>query len=103
VTGFGDYGFLWQIDRPGSRRYPELKTREPAYFATGNRGHMLAVFPYLDLVIAHQVGTRGGVSMEAQKKRAIEGSPEVRDDEMTSLMKAVIAAHPDAATAYGAE
>ncbi|WP_375211150.1 serine hydrolase domain-containing protein [Hyphococcus sp.] len=98
-TGFGDYGYLWQIDRPGARRYPELKTREPAYFATGNRGHVLAVFPYLDLVIAHQVGTRGGVSMEAQKKRAIEGSPEVTDEEMTDLFKAIIAAHPDGATA----
>ena len=76
-----------------------MKTREPAYFATGNRGHVLAVFPYLDLVIAHQVGTRGGVSMEAQKKRAIEGSPEATDEEMTDLFKAIIAAHPAGATA----
>ena len=98
-TYFGDYGFLWQIDRPGSRRYDGLKTVEPVYFATGNRGHVLAVFPYLDLVIAHQVGTRGGVSAEAQIKRARYGSPSVTNEEMTSLFKAVIAAHPDGATA----
>jgi CubicO group peptidase (beta-lactamase class C family) len=102
-TGFGDYGYLWQIDRPGVRRYADFLTREPAYFATGNRGHMLAVFPYLDLVIAHQVGTRGGVSAEAQIKRATKGSPEVTDEEMTALIKAIIAAHPEAATAYEPE
>lgn len=102
-TGFGDYGFLWQIDRPGARRYVDLPTREPVYFATGNRGHMLAIFPYLDLVIAHQVGTRGGVSDEAQIKRAKKGSPEVSDEEMTQLFKAIIAAHPEAADAFELE
>lgn len=102
-TGFGDYGYLWQIDRSGARRYDDLMTREPAYFATGNRGHMLAVFPYLDLVIAHQVGTRGGVSAEAQIKRARNGSPTVGHQEMITLFKAIIAAHPDAATAYEPE
>lgn len=102
-TGFGDYGFLWQIDRPGARRYAGMKTREPVYFATGNRGHILAVFPYLDLVIAHQVGTRGGVRAEAQIKRARDGSPTVGHDDMTALMKAIIAAHPDAASAYEGE
>ncbi len=45
VTGFGDYGYLWQIDRPGSRRYAGLKTREPFYIASGARGHLLTVFP----------------------------------------------------------
>ncbi|MEO1135861.1 MAG: serine hydrolase [Pseudomonadota bacterium] len=102
-TGFGDYGYLWQIDRPGSRRFRDMKTREPVYFATGNRGHMLAVFPYLDLVIAHQVGTRGGVSAPAQIKRARQGSPEVTHEEMTALFNAIIAAHPEAETAYGPE
>ncbi len=99
-TGFGDYGFLWQVDRPGSRRYGSMGTREPAYFATGNRGHLLAVFPYLDLIIAHQVGTRGGVSGEAQQKRATEGSPSATDEEIANLMMAIIAAHPDGATAF---
>lgn len=102
-TFFGDYGFLWQIDREGSRRYDDLKTVQPAYFATGNRGHMLAVFPYLDLVIAHQVGTRGGVSAEAQIKRARFGSPDVTDQEMIGFFKSVIAAHPAGATALKEE
>lgn len=100
VTGFGDYGYLWQIDRPGSRRYVGLRTRQPFYVASGARGHLLAVFPYLDLVIAHQVATVGGVSVEAQMKRALEGSPEVTDEQTENLLAAIIKAHPAAASAF---
>lgn len=99
-TGFGDYGYLWQIDRPGARRFIGLKTREPNYIASGNRGHLLMVFPYLDLVIAHQVATVGGVSMEAQMKRATEGSPEVADEQIERLFAAIILAHPGGQTAF---
>lgn len=99
-TGFGDWGFLFQVDRPGSRRFESLKTREPVYFTTGNRGHVLAILPYLDLVIAHQVGTRGGISAAAQMKRARFGSPTVSEAEMADLIAAIIAAHPDGATAF---
>jgi CubicO group peptidase (beta-lactamase class C family) len=100
VTGFGDYGYLWQIDRPGSRRYANLKTREPFYIASGARGHLLTVFPYLDLVIAHQVATVGGVGVEAQMKRALEGSPEVTEEQAEKLLAAIIAAHPEAESAF---
>lgn len=100
VTGFGDYGYLWQVDRPGARRFSGLPTREPFYTASGNRGHVMMVFPYLDLVIAHQVATEGGVSMEAQIRRATEGSPEVSDQQIEALFAAIIAAHPDGATAF---
>lgn len=99
-TGFGDYGYLWQIDRPGSRRYPGLLTREPIYFATGNRGHLLMVAPYLDLVVAVQPATEGGVAPEAQRRRAIEGSPEIEFGDMTSLLSAIIHAHPQASEAF---
>ncbi|MEZ6030673.1 MAG: serine hydrolase [Hyphomonadaceae bacterium] len=99
-TGFGEYGYLWQIDRPGARRFSTLHTRAPSYFATGNRGHVLGVFPSLDLVIAHQVATVGGVSDAAQMKRAVEGSPEVAEDQIAALFEAIIKAHPDAATAF---
>lgn len=102
-TGFGDYGYLWQIDRPGSRRYTQLKTREPFYIANGNRGHAMLVMPYLDLVIAHQVATVGGISAEAQQRRFLEGSPEVTDEDFVRLMAAIIAAHPDADTAFTTE
>ncbi len=95
VTGFGDYGYLWQIDRKGARRFAGLKTREPNYIATGSRGHVLMVLPYLDLVIAHQVATVGGVGMDAQIKRATEGSPEVTDEQIENLFAAIIRAHPD--------
>lgn len=98
-TGFGDYGYLWQIDRPGSRRLAALPTREPFYIASGNRGHMMIVSPALDLVIVHQVATVGGVSAEAQMRRATEGSPEVSEDQVGALFAAIIRAHPQAATA----
>lgn len=100
TTGFGDYGYLWQIDRPGARRYVGLKTREPFYIASGARGHLLAVFPYLDLVVAHQVATVGGVGVEAQMKRALEGSPEVTDEQIEKLLASIISAHPEADRAF---
>lgn len=98
-TGFGDYGYLWQIDRPSSRRYTRIPTRDPVYFATGSRGHLLMVAPYLDLVVAIQPATEGGVSAEAQQRRAIEGSPEIEDAMMEQLLLAIIGAHPQGGTA----
>ena len=99
-TEFGDYGYLWQIDRKGSRRLSTLPTREPVYMATGNRGHFMIVAPYLDLVIAHQVATVGGLSEAAQIKRAVEGSPEVSEEDLAKLFRAIIEAHPNSATAW---
>lgn len=103
ATEFGDYGYLWQVDRPGSRRLTRLRTREPVYMATGARGHFMLIAPYLDLVIAHQVATVGGIGPEAQQRRATEGSPEVREAELERLFAAIIAAHPEAAAAFGPE
>lgn len=100
-TGFGDYGYLWQIDRPGARRFEMLQTREPFYVASGARGHAMLIMPYLDLVIAHQVATEGGVSPAAQMRRATQGSPEVSDDQLQKLVAAIIAAHPEGRTAFG--
>jgi CubicO group peptidase (beta-lactamase class C family) len=102
-TGFGGYGYLWQIDRPGMRRYATLSLSDPSYFATGHRGHVLGVFPELDLVIAHQVATVGGVGMEAQSRRAREGSPEVSEDQVAALFAEIIRAHPEADAAFAAE
>jgi CubicO group peptidase (beta-lactamase class C family) len=99
-TGFGAYGYLWQIDQPGMRRFSTLRTRAPSYFATGARGHVLGVFPDLDLVLVHQVATVGGVGVEAQRRRAVEGSPEVAEEQVAALFAQIIGAHPDAATAF---
>ncbi len=99
-TGFGDYGLLWQVDRPGNRRLRDLPFREPVYLGSGHRGHFLLVAPALDLVIVHQVATVGGVSMEAQRERAMNGSPEVSDQDLQRLFRAVIEAHPGAGTAF---
>jgi CubicO group peptidase (beta-lactamase class C family) len=99
-TGFAGYGYLWQIDRPGLRRFSALQTREPIYMATGNRGHVMFVMPYLDLVIAHQVATIGGVSAQAQMRRFQEGSPEVSEQAIGALAAAIVAAHPQGRGAF---
>lgn len=99
-TGFGAYGYLWQIDRPGSRFFDTLTTREPSYFALGARGHVMGVFPSLDLVIVHQVATVGGVSVEAQMRRAREGTPEVSNDQVAALFAEIIRAHPNGGSAF---
>ncbi len=99
-TEFGDYGYLWQIDRPGSRRLRNLPTREPIYLASGNRGHFMLIAPYLDLVIAHQVATVGGVGPEAQQRRFLEGSPAVSESELERLFRVIIEAHPEAREAF---
>lgn len=98
-TSFGDYGYLWQIDRDESRRYEYLKTRQPFYMGTGNRGHVLVVMPSLDLVIVHQVATTGGIGFEAQQRRATEGSPRVESGDIQRLIAAILAAHPQGADA----
>lgn len=98
-TGFSEYGYLWQIDRPGLQRYG-VNTREPIYMATGYRGHVMFVMPFLDLVIVHQVATEGGVSVEAQVRRATQGSPEVSDEAIATLARAIVAAHPDGDRAF---
>lgn len=94
-TGFADYGYLWQIDRANLRRFVALPLREPIYMATGNRGHVMFVMPSLDLVIAHQVATVGGVSADAQMRRFTEGSPEVSEEAIGALAAAIVAAHPN--------
>lgn len=99
-TGFGDYGYLWQVDRPGARRYEMLEAREPYYIASGARGHAMLIMPYLDLVIAHQVATEGGVGVAAQMRRATQGSPEVTDEQFQNLVAKIIAAHPQGAKAF---
>lgn len=102
-TGFGDWGYLWQAERAGSRRLTGLHTREPVYMGTGFRGHYVWVAPYLDLVIVHQVATVGGVSLEAQIRRATQGTPEVEEEDLERLFAAIIAAHPEGATAFEPE
>jgi len=103
VTGFGDYGYLWQIDRPGSRRYAGLHLAAPFYIASGGKGHAAFMMPALDLVIVHQVATLGGTSPEAQMKRMREGSPEVNDQQMEELLAAIIRAHRKPPEAFGVE
>lgn len=93
-TRFGDFAYLWQVDRDGSRRFTDLKTRQPFYMGTGSRGHVLVVMPYLDLVIAHQVATTGGIGLEAQQRRGTEGSPSVEYEDIQRLITAILVAHP---------
>jgi hypothetical protein len=46
------------------------------------------------------VATEGGVSPEAQRRRFLQGSPEVSERDLERLFQAIVAAHPDAAAAW---
>ena len=102
-TGFGLWGYLWQIDMYARRRYTRLQTREPVYMGTGSRGHIVFVAPYLDLVIAHQVATTGGIGLFAQIRRSIVGSREESDRQLQELFGLIISAHPDGDGAFATQ
>ena len=92
--GFGGWGYLWQVDRDDFRRYENLGVSEPTYMGTGNRGHVIFIMPYLNLVIAHQVATAAGVGFDVQYERATQGSPSVSHADIQRLFSAIMAAHP---------
>ena len=92
---FGDYGYMWWVDKPGSRSWPEVETREPVYFGQGANGHYVWVAPYLDLVVVHQVATPGGLGSFDQARRRVFGQPSVADNEFQQFLVRVLAAHPD--------
>ncbi len=92
---FGDYGYMWWVDKPGSRSWPEVETREPVYFGQGANGHYVWVAPYLDLVVVHQVATPGGIGSFDQARRRVFGQPSVADNEFQQFLVRVLAAHPD--------
>ena len=97
VTGFDRYGYLWWIENGGAEpRFPSLAFAQPFYGASGNRGHFTLILPRYDLVIAHQPRTVGGIGDAAQMDRARNGSPNVSEEEFASLVRYILAAHPDA-------
>ena len=100
---FGDYAYMWWVDRPGSRTFRDLRTREPVFFGQGARGHYVWVAPYLDLVVVHQVATTGGIGNWGQIKRSIFGSDEISDGQFQQLLKHIINAHPLREEAFGGE
>lgn len=96
----GSYGYLWWVDKPSQpRSFRELPLREPVYIGQGYRGHIMLVAPFLDLVVVHQVASRGDMSTASQLKRRFFGSPEVDDSQFQALMRLLIAAHPEGANA----
>ena len=97
--GRGDYGYHWWIDQDDRRMYWTLEMAEPFYFGTGGRGHELFIFPALDLVIAHQVPTRG-TGIVAQLSRRFLGAPSTPEYQVGLLARTIIQGHPDAATAF---
>jgi len=92
--GYGSYGYMWWVDTPEQRTWPEIRTREPVYFGQGANGHYLWVAPYLDLVVVHQVATPGGISTFDQLRRRIFGQPGVSDNAFKHFLALVLAAHP---------
>jgi CubicO group peptidase (beta-lactamase class C family) len=91
---WGRYGYLWWDDSGPTRTYPALDGIAGMAFAHGYRGHFLAIVPALDLVVAHQVATVGGIGTAAQLRRLRDGSPEVTDHELDALLGLIVASHP---------
>lgn len=97
---YGQYGWLWWVDKPGQRRsFWKLRTSQPVYFGQGARGHYLWIAPYLDLVVVHQVATPGGLSTWDQLRRRFLGSPKITDQQFQEILRLIIKAHPEGATA----
>lgn len=94
-TYYGDYGWQWWVDKPGGRRtFWKIDIDQPVFFGQGYRGHYIWVAPYLDLVVVHQIATKGGVDTFSQLRRRFFGSPKVSDNEFQQMLSLIIAAHP---------
>lgn len=94
IQGYGLYGFNWWVDQGDNRSFPNAELEVDAYYADGSRGHFLIIIPDLDLVIAHQVPTKGGLDSTSQIVRSIFDSPSVTFKEFGELVKRIVAAHP---------
>ncbi|MEM6704362.1 MAG: serine hydrolase [Acidobacteriota bacterium] len=87
------YGYLWWTY---TEEHPYWSSElMPMHVARGARGHWLAVFPKLDLVIAHQVSTRG-LGLPAQLRRRFLGARSVDVPDIGRLFSTIAAAAPEA-------
>lgn len=93
--GLGDYGYMWWVDKPDKRTWPQIATKHPVYFGQGAKGHYLWIAPYLDLVVVHQVATPGGIGTFDQVRRRLFGQPSVSDNEFMQFLLGVLVAHPE--------
>ena len=89
------FGYLWWIFEDGYiYKNDNLGFEDDIYFTSGNRGHILFVIPYLDLVVVHRVYTKG-VDFWSQLKRGMLGiHAEVDDDELYKMLQMIRTAHP---------
>lgn len=94
-TGEGyDYGYLWRIDPAEEKTlFDDVGIPGEIWIASGSRGHLIVIAPALDLVVAHQVATRGAGSW-SQLRRLVLGSPRVRWVEFEKLLGLLVQAHP---------
>jgi hypothetical protein len=89
------FGYLWWQFEDGYI-YPDdnLGFEDTIYFTSGNRGHLLFVIPYLDLVVVHRVYTKG-VDFWSQMKRGMFGNyAEVDRNEIYRMLEMIREAHP---------
>ncbi len=94
-TGFDDYGYLWWVERDVASRFPSLGDMMPYYGSSGARGHFMVVVPHLDLVVAAQPPTGGGVDLLGQMKRRIFGSPELDENDYAAIVRLFVDALPE--------
>lgn len=95
-TGEGyDYGYLWRIDPAEEKAlFDDAGVPGEIWIASGSRGHLIVIAPALDLVVAHQVATRGTGSSWSQLRRLVLSSPRVRWVEFEKLLGLLVQAHP---------
>lgn len=89
------FGYLWWQFEDGYV-YPDdnLGFEDTIYFTSGNRGHLLFVIPYLDLVVVHRVYTKG-INFWSQMNRGLFGNyAEVDRDEIFRMLELIREAHP---------
>ncbi|MDX1641027.1 MAG: serine hydrolase, partial [Balneolaceae bacterium] len=89
------FGYLWWMFEDGLI-YVEGENgfEDDIYFTSGNRGHVLFVVPYLDLVVVHRVYAKG-VGFWSQIKRGPLGiHAEVDDADIYKILDMIRQAHP---------
>jgi CubicO group peptidase (beta-lactamase class C family) len=90
------FGYLWwQFEDGFVYQNDNLGFEHTIYYTSGNRGHMLFVIPYLDLVVVHRVYTKG-IDFWSQMNRGMFGNyAEVDRNEIYGMLEMIREAHPD--------
>jgi len=89
------FGYLWwQFEDGYVYQNDNLGFEDTIYYTSGNRGHLLFIIPYLDLVVVHRVYTKG-IDFWSQMNRGLFGNyAEVDRNEIYRMLEMIREAHP---------